>query len=83
MRYSIRESQSKLMTCLEESQSQTAKNIGIDGQNHEQKFIDPKLLGEDLSTITKILEKLVHFQKVEKDSDLYKLSDLKWSVGEL
>ena len=55
----------------------------MDEKNSTQQFNDPKLLGEELSTITTILEKLVVFQKQEKHSDQYKLSDLKWSVGEL
>ena len=61
MRYSIRESQSKLISCLEENQSSRALIKDTDEKNSTQQFNDPKLLGEELSTITTILEKLVVF----------------------
>ena len=61
MRYSIRESQSKLISCLEENQSSRALIKDMDEKNSTQQFNDPKLLGEELSTITTILEKLVVF----------------------
>ena len=61
MRYSIRESQSKLISCLDENQSSRALIKDMDEKNSTQQFNDPKLLGEELSTITTILEKLVVF----------------------
>ena len=63
MRYSIRESQSKLISCLEENQSSRALIKDTDEKNSDQtqQFNDPKLLGEELGTITTILEKLVVF----------------------
>lgn len=89
MRCSIKETQSKIETLFHEElrrQSfQPTLKEDIEHSNEISREVsresEPKFIGENISVVTQILEKLVHFQQMDHKEKC--LKDMKWSVSEL